>query len=309
MKNKYVRFLIFSFLILRGGDLFAQPINDDCEGAIAINNPRDYCSGTTAFTNVGATPSIVSSVPICLSSNSADVWFSFRAVATDVRITIQGAISPTGVGTLVRPEAALYGGADCTSLSELASTCDPRSVNIINVYKGGITPGEVYYIRVQGANNRKGTFKLCVVNYNPPANITSDCPTSAMLCDKSTISVASVTGGGTNTRELDDATCFLSPNGPRTNLESNSTWFKWTCLQSGTLTFTITPTKLDDDIDFAIYELPNGVSNCTGKSLLRCMASGEGGGPANRPCVPFFGPTGLRDGETDISEPSGCATP
>jgi gliding motility-associated-like protein len=303
MKNKYLRFLLFSFLILRGGDLLAQPINDNCDNATVISNPRNYCSGATAFTNVGATTSV-----ICLSSNSSDVWFSFRAVATDVRVTIQGAISPTGVGTLTRPEAAIYSGADCTSLSEIASTCDPSGVNIINVYKGGITPGEVYYIRVQGGNNRKGTFKLCIVNYNPPANITSDCPTSAMLCDKSTISVASVTGGGTNTKELDDATCFISANSTqRTNLESNSTWFKWTCLQSGTLTFTITPTKLDDDIDFAIYELPNGVGNCTGKSLLRCMASGEGGGSVINPCTPFFGPTGLRVGETDIAEPSGCA--
>ncbi len=304
MKNKYVRFLIFCALILRGATLLAQPINDNCETAVEIANPRDYCSGTTAFTNVGATPSVVTSVPICLSANSADVWFSFRAVATDVRITVQGAISPTGVGTLVRPEAALYGGVDCATLSELTSTCDPSGVNIINVYKGGIVPGEVYYVRVQGGGNRKGTFKLCMVNYNPPANITSDCPTSAMLCDKSTISIASVIGGGVNTKELDDATCFISPNGPRVDLESNSTWFKWTCLQSGTLTFIITPTKLDDDIDFAIYELPNGVTNCTGKTLLRCMASGEGGIPA---CVPFFGPTGLRDGETDIAEASGCA--
>jgi gliding motility-associated-like protein len=298
MKNKYVRFLAFCLFILRGLAVFAQPINDNCETAISIADPRNYCSGATAFTNVGATTSTVSSVPACSSPNGADVWFSFRAVATDVRITIQGAIASAGVGTLVRPEAALFSGADCATLSEIASKCDATSVNIIDVYKGSITPGEVYYIRVQGAGGRKGTFKLCMVNYNAPANITSDCPTSAMLCDKSTISVASVTGSGTNTKELDDATCF----GGGTNLESNSTWFKWTCLQSGTLSFSIIPTNLTDDMDFAVYELPNGVSNCTGKILVRCMASGTTNGNT---CA-LLGATGLRDSDTDIAEPSGC---
>jgi gliding motility-associated-like protein len=301
MKNKYFRFLIFSFLILMGADVLAQPLNDNCANAITIADPRNYCSGSTAFTNVGATTSTVSSVSSCFSANGADVWFAFRAVATDVRVTIQGAIGGAGVGTLVRPEAAIFTGADCDNLGEIVARCDVGGVNTIDVYKGAITPGEVYYIRVQGNNNRKGTFKLCIVNYNAPANITSDCPSSAMLCDKSTISVASVTGAGTNTRELDDATCFAS-GGFTTNLESNSTWFKWTCLQSGTLSFTITPTNLTDDMDFAVYELPNGVSNCTGKLLQRCMASGTTNGNA---CA-LLGETGLRDGETDVSEPSGC---
>ncbi len=301
MKYKFYKYIIISLLILRGAILIAQPLNDNCDSAIEIANPRNFCSSSGQFTNVGATTSTVSSVSFCLSPNGGDVWFSFRAVATDVRVSIQGATASAPTGTLVRPEAAIYTGVDCATISETAYKCDASGVNIIEVYKGGITPGELYYIRVQGAGGRRGTFKLCIVNYNAPANITSDCPTSAMLCDKSTISVASVTGAGTNVKELDDATCFYS-SGTTTNLESNSTWFKWTCLQSGTLSFTITPTNLDDDMDFAVYELPNGVNNCTGKILQRCMASGTNAGGT---CA-LLGATGLRDSETDIAEPSGC---
>jgi gliding motility-associated-like protein len=296
MRFLYPKFLLFIALILRGITAVAQPINDNCTGAVEISNPRNYCSGSSAFTNVGATTSTVLSVSSCISASGADVWFSFRALATDVRVTIQGATALAATGTLRSPEAAIYSGADCSALSELACQSDPRSSNVIELYKGGLIPGERYYIRVQGAAKRTGTFKLCMVNYNPPANITSDCPTSSVLCDKSTFGVANVKGGGTNTKELDDATCFGAQN-----IETNSTWFKWTCQQSGTLSFTITPTFLDDDIDFAVYELPNGLNNCTGKKLLRCMAAGE----TVNGCK-LFGPTGLRDGETDISEPSGC---
>jgi gliding motility-associated-like protein len=302
MRCFYLKFLFFFALILSGAMAVAQPINDNCIGAIEISNPRNYCSNAGAFTNVGATTSTVLSVSSCFSANGGDVWFAFQALATDVRVTVQGATALAATGTLRNPEAGIYSGADCSALSELACQSDPRSSNVIEVYKGGLTPGERYYIRVQGGAKRTGTFKLCMINYNPPANITSDCPTSSVLCDKSGFSVALVSGGGTNKTELDDASCFITNGGQRTNLETNSTWFKWTCLQSGTLSFTITPTFLDDDIDFAVYELPNGLNNCTGKKLLRCMAAGEtvGGG------CKLFGPTGLRDGESDIAEASGC---
>jgi gliding motility-associated-like protein len=288
--------IIFLVLMLKGTTIYGQvPINDNCSTAIEISNPRNYCSNNAAFTNVGATVSNIADVSSCLSANGADVWFTFRALATDVRITIQGATADAPTGTLRTPETSLYSN-DCSKLLGLSCKNDPQSLNVIELYQGGLNPGERYYIRVQGKDGKKGTFKLCIVNYNPPANITSDCPSSSVLCDKSTFGVANVVGGGTNNKELDDATCFGS-----INIETNSTWFKWTCLQNGTLTFTITPTVLDDDIDFALYELPNGLNNCTGKKLVRCMAAGETVGR----CV-LSGPTGLRAGETDIAEPSGC---
>ena len=302
MKNISIQLFIFISMLLRGDILLAQPANNECINAIEIRDPRNYCSRSAEFTNVSATLSTVSAVSFCLSPNGADVWFSFRALATDVRATIQGATADAPTGTLRRPEAELFTGADCATMTSAgACVSDVSSRNVVELYKGALIVGEIYYIRVQAANSQTGTFKLCLINYNPPANITSDCPTSALLCDKDPFAVASVTGAGTNTRELDDATCFHS-SGSVTNLESNSTWFKWTCLQSGTLTFTITPTKLDDDIDFAVYELPNGTNDCAGKILQRCMASGTTAGAG---CA-LLGPTGLRDGETDIAEPSGC---
>ncbi len=301
MKNFHIRFFLFTCLILRGGFLFAQvPANNECEGAINLPNVRGYCSSNGAFTNLGATPSTVASVS-CFSTNGADVWFKFTAIATDVRIAIVGATPTVPGGTLRRPEVAIYNGTSCTDKSELRCQRDVTGVNTVELYIGGIFPGSTYYIRVQGTNAGTGTFRMCVNNYNPPANISSDCPTSASLCDKSPFSVQSVVGAGVNTREMDGASCFISGGGSGTNIETNSTWFKWTCLQSGTLTFTITPTNLDDDIDFIVYEMYNGIQDCNSRTIVRCMATGETPGVCK-----IHGPTGLRDGETDISEPSGC---
>jgi gliding motility-associated-like protein len=296
MRFFYIKYALYFALILRGVTAVAQPLNDNCATATQIANPRNYCSNNAAFTNVGATSVFIASSTSCMSPNGADVWFSFLALATDVRVTVQGATASAPTGTLRRPEVAFYSGTDCATLGETACQADTRSLNVVELYKGGLTPGERYFIRVQGNAGGRGTFKLCMINFNPPASITSDCPSSSVLCDKSTFAVANVVGGGTNTRELDDATCFGA-----INIETNSTWFKWTCLQSGSLTFTITPTVLADDIDFALYELPNGVNNCTGKRLVRCMAAGETIGR----CI-LSGPTGLREGESDIAEPSGC---
>ncbi|MEY4904991.1 MAG: hypothetical protein RLZZ292_2806 [Bacteroidota bacterium] len=126
-----------------------------------------------------------------------------------------------------------------------------------------------------------------------------DCKTAKLLCNKANIFQIAQSGGGEDPTEANDATCFF--NGAPTNIEITSAWFKWTCETSGTLTFSISPTKQDDDVDFALYELPNGVSDCSQKQVLRCMAAGENFFPS--PCM---GPTGLKEGEMDVTESIGC---
>jgi gliding motility-associated-like protein len=121
------------------------------------------------------------------------------------------------------------------------------------------------------------------------------------LCDKSPFVVQNVTGAGNNNLEMEDAQCF--DNGAPGINESNSTWFVWTCAASGTLEFSLSPLNLPDDLDFVVYRLPNGIGNCDGKQLLRCMASGEGP-PYPSPCL---GPTGLRAGDPDVNEDAGCS--
>jgi hypothetical protein len=277
---------------------WAQPSNDDCTAPILIPDVLNFCSPVGAYTNVGATPSAYGA-PTCFGSTQNDVWFAFTPQATDVTITVRGATAQATGGTLQDPQIALYFGTCGGTINQLGCENSTGNSNIAELYEGGLFVGSTYLIRIQAPAGQTGTFQICINNYNPPVDPKSDCPQAAILCDKSPFVVQNVTGAGSNTSEIVDATCFS--NGAPGNWESNSTWFVWTCSQAGSLEFTLTPLNPTDDLDFVVYRLPNGIGNCTGKQVLRCMASGDFNFPS--PCM---GPTGLQAGDPDISEDAGC---
>ncbi len=299
------RFTLSFFILLfwcRSGLLLAQPVNDECTGAINIADVTNFCSAVGAFSNVNATPTNLAA-PICWPNVSNDVWFRFTANATDVTITIKGQTPSQPGGTLQRPQVAIYlnTSPNCQTgtFNQLECKAAVGGANIVEAYQGGLFVGTSYLIRVQGSNS--GTFQICIDNYNPPVVPTGDCATASLLCDKSPFSVQQLIGAGANNQELDNVPCFVG--GAPANNESNSTWFKWICSKSGTLTFTLTPLNITDDLDFVLYRLPNGINNCNGKVIERCMAAGSDPAVCPTPCC---GPTGLRPSSSDISEPPGC---
>lgn len=290
-------FFLFSLLVV---GLSAQPINDECEDAILIQDVTNWCSNVAEFTNVDATESGFGPAT-CFSEAGNDVWFTFTPIATDVTITIIGNTSQGSGGSLNQPEVALYQG-DCNgTINEEQCETDVANNDVIELYKGGLVVGLPYLIRVQGRNDNTGTFQICINNYNPPVNPGSDCFTEAVLCNKEPFVVQQVIGAGSDPSEANDADCL---NGFGGNVESNSTWFAWTAASDGTLTFVLTPLNPADDLDFVLYELPNGPLDCDDKTVLRCMASGDFSFPSN--CM---GPTGLDDDNTDFSEAPGCSDP
>jgi gliding motility-associated-like protein len=289
--------LTLSITLLAFSFLLSQVVNDECDTAISVL--ANGCSEVGEYTVVDATPSGFGAAP-CMTNVSHDVWFSFVAVAPDATITVIGNSGAGGGGTLSAPEIALYSGNCGGTINQ--EQCETNTANngILELYKGGLTVGQTYYIRVDGRNNVTGTFELCVANYNPPVNPGSDCDGAqegAFLCDKSSFVVPSISGAGNDADEISDS-CLGGFGG---NSESNSTWFKWTCDVTGPLTFTLAPTNLADDLDFVVYELPNGVDNCGGKIVRKCMAAGDSTFPS--PCM---GPTGLRTSANGDTEEPGC---
>ncbi len=292
MTNIYLRAFLAFLPLFFAFFAFGQ-INDECANAIAIADPENFCSAVGAGTNLNATES---NVPpsACSLTNPQDVWFSFVAIASEATVTIRGNTFDTPGGTLQLPRVTLYSGT-CGVLTELACQVDPGfNNNIVELVAAGLTPGETYYFRVDGVF--PGTFQYCLRNYFFGGTLSGDCPTAVVLCNKESFNVAAVAGPGSNPNEMDDAPCFGG-----FFAESNSTWYVFTAANNGTLEFTLTPNNATDDIDFIVYRLPNGVGNCAGKVVLRCMAAGDFGLPS--PCM---GPTGLRASSTDLSEQSGC---
>ena len=286
--------IVLSFIPLLA---WAQPLNDECLGAQFLSNVTNYCSPVDAFSTVGATVSSIGTTTCFpFDQQGGDVWFSFIAQATDVSVTVIGQIPGNPGGTLEDPQFVIYAG-NCANLTEIQCASDAFDANIAETFAGPLVVGETYYIRVGARNGNQGTFQLCVNNFNEVPEPDSDCPTGVVLCDKSPFTVESLVGDGNLTNELPPDICI--------GQEFSSAWYKWTCKDAGTLTFTLTPNNPTDDLDFAVFELPD-FDNCSNKILLRCMASGENVGAPFSEWEPCTGPTGLNEASTDIVENPGC---
>lgn len=135
------------------------------------------------------------------------------------------------------------------------------------------------------------------------AQSNADCATAKDICKKAVYHIDKTGGAGSNDHEADFVACFMNSENFG-NAEENSTWIKFEIAKSGTLTFAITPHRLDDDIDFVVFKLPDD-GNCDNKQIVRCMAAGDAAELAfSSACM---GETGLRNGEKDTSEDAGCS--
>ena len=279
-----MRFLVFFLTFM--SNAYGQ--GDDCLSATYLPNVSNFCSTGSNFTNVGATTGLTS-LPACWPITATqDVWFQFIATGTDVLISVNG--SGSG-GSMIAPNIALYNG-NCSLLFELG--CSPGIVGngSTQLYEGALAPGTTYLIRVSSLPSNQGSFILCANCYTPNLNPGADCGGAAYLCNQNSVSVASLNGGGINNDEPEPGTC-LDVWGPD---EGNSSWFRWTCQTSGTLTFDITPINANDDIDFILYQL-SGTDACGPRTPIRCNSSS---------CLNTTGSTGLNLVDLDIDEWPNC---
>lgn len=306
-----MKYLYAILLTLAGLPLLAQPANDECATATALPEQMSYCSGTAAFTTIDATASLdVNDYPICLDERDQlrDVWFSFTALENSVNISVTGNVDGTPGGSLNAPQFALLSG-NCDGLENEGCRSPFRDPQTGQVLNGGniiftqLIAGETYYILVGARFGNSGTFRLCVDQFDAVPEPDSDCVTGVILCDKSSFSVDFLQGSGDVQDDILSAniSCGANP------VEFNSAWYKWTCDEPGDLGFTITPlgAAFNEDIDFVVFEFPSGLDECTDKTVLRQMFSGEtsGNGAGNIPCL---GETGLSDAAGDTSENCGC---
>ncbi|MEJ6982112.1 PKD domain-containing protein [Pedobacter sp. P351] len=293
MKYVCLLALVFLSIIVRA----QQHPNDECSTAIVLNNIRNYCSADAQFTTVNATESGLPAAPNWPGAGK-DIWLKFTAIAYDINISVSGNVTGGGStgGTLQSPLVALYSTPDCQNFSTIVGNMSSAN-NAATFYKGGLTIGGEYYIRISSSNST-GTFKLCVNNYNPILKPGQDCSTAAVLCSRTSFTELNVTGAGINNHEA-AGTCL--------GTEANSAWYKWTAENNGTLAFTITPTVSNDDIDWILYDLGiiGNCGNVTAANAIRCAA---GHGVDNSGCrnEALYYKTGLNMTETDFNEAGGC---
>lgn len=276
----------------------AQPLNDDCTTAINIPSIDKYCSGELEFNNFNATPDPgldqQGTGAGCFQQHLNSVWFTFIPREPAVALSIFSSTTTAEAGM------SIYEGNCNTGLSLF--DCSTGNTPDDELVITGMTIGQLYYLLIE-SDASDFSFTLCIDDFIAPLSPESDCPDAVVLCDKSDFSIEQLLGEGSITNEL-TGDCV----GPGQEFESASAWYVWTCDQSGTLEFTITPGNTSsavEDIDFIVYELPGGLNDCAGRISRRCMFSGQSGGPNDSNCL---GPTGLRAGETDTDETAGCTT-
>ena len=303
MTKTLFNIFIFSIALLLPSLAYAQPLNDECFGAIRLDNVANFCSTPGAFVNSGATASAEARPDCWPDDGYVDVWYSFVAQGNSATISISGNTTPVAGGTLSRPELALYNGNCQAGLVEIECSSDNVGDNYAEMFVFGLVPGGVYYIRASARQASIGTFQLCLNSFNEVPEPSGDCNTGVLLCDKSSFSVDFLIGGGNDVNELEGASCLVNCGGSE---ETASTWYKWTCKDPGTLGFSLTPNNPNDDLDFIVYELPGGINNCATKEELVCMASGENVGQPISEWAACTGATGLSLTDPDQSETCGC---
>jgi gliding motility-associated-like protein len=289
----FFKFIAIAFFVIIVSNKQIRAQGDDCGSAVKLSNVVKYCSADAQFTNVNYTASIWPTATCWPADADNDAWFYFTAIGTDVQISVTGGGSK---GTIKKPNIELQRG-NCTTLSSLACSAQ-NTTNATSLYKGSLAIGTIYLIRVSTNDANRGTFTLCVSNYTPTVNPGADCDGAVKLCDKSQVFVAGLSGGGKNNQEIESTSCFKSTD-PATLIEANSSWFRWTCEKSGTLTFDIAPIDPTNDIDFILYELA-GTDVCGSRTIVRCDATS---------CPVTKGIVGLNMTETDVSEPINCPNP
>lgn len=295
-----VKFLVLGFVLSLFSVGNTQVVNDECRYATNIPDVANYCSGDAEFTNIGAQSDPVFSHPCVSLGFKNGVWFSFTPRKAGILAKVFG--SGNG-GTIKNPKILIF--EDCNTFK----SCSPgNTTDYDELLDVDFTIGQVYYLMVESPIGSEGTFKLCIEEFSPIPFPESDCKSAVVLCDKSPFAVQNLTGTGDDKNEIEAGNCIES--------ETQSVWYKWTCDTAGTLTFTLTPNDFINyqtvsiDLDFALYELPNGIDDCSNKKLLRCMASGAN--LLNNSPAPLSqwsgcnGPTGLLLGDPDISETAGC---
>ncbi len=266
----------------------ASPANDlPCNATLLPLNVNQ--SGVNSCSGGASEPAS----PSCWSGGSLNtVWYRVVVPASgSIRIR-------TTTGTLTNTQIALYSGS-CSSLSLVACNddapaCGTSSYRNSELTATGLTPGQSYFIRVDGYNSLTGAFDIMAVDNTIgfPPSMGQECLNPSPVCSQ-TILVGNpgyqaygnrcdFPGGGSN--------CLNSG-------ERGSAWYSIPITSNGTLTFDIIPNDWpgisgpvgsETDYDFAVWKIAgSGATSC---------ASIAGGATPVRCNYNYLGVTGLNSG-------------
>ena len=170
MKNKLYNLLLIATLFI-SSNMFAQPANDNCAGAInlPIGAVPPCGTGTQSSTNTIVSGTITTATPGnpyiyqtgCTGASTAqafpanDVWYKYVATGYDANITV--------TSTFANPNISVYAGS-CASLGGGVGGCATGTGGSATLLVQQMVIGTTYYIQVSGGTGQTGTFNLSINN-------------------------------------------------------------------------------------------------------------------------------------------------
>lgn len=253
--------------------VFAQPVNDNPCGAIALT-PNVSCSNTLA-TNASATATPGIPAPGCGSYVGADVWFTVTVPASG-----QITVATSSSGGLGNTGMAFYTAPACGGPFSLVS-CNDDILIIFNLYSRLVyngTPGTVIYVRVWRYNSTNGnTFNICATAPPPP-------PSNNDPCGAIPVPVTANCSYGSYTNVNATNSSTTPAPGCGSFAGSLDVWFSFVVPASGIAIIESTAGTLTDGA-MALYS----ASACNGTfSLVQCD---DDNGPGTMPFLSFTGLT------------------
>ena len=210
--------------------LCTAPVNDNCNGAIALGSISNAtCIGSQMSNTFCATPSSVQ--PTCYSAYNTlnDVWYSFTPIDGDIEMTLSAA-SSSDIGV------AVYSGS-CGNLSSMF--CSPNASSAGGTVIEGLNAGTTYYLQFFSLQNASGAFSFCLSNptcSTPIAASVSNITDSGAFLQWTSLNatgafdiLVTTTNLGTdiNSQNITNATIYAVPftASPLSNLSQNTTYY------------------------------------------------------------------------------------
>jgi hypothetical protein len=218
-------------------------------------------------------------VPGCwVGGGSSSVWYKFSATSTGSTRVV---IFPESIGST---QVALYSGS-CSGLNLIGCStseeveCQNPSPMFSQLEASGLTPGQTYFLRVDGQNGDQGTFRVRVNSWlNANVINSQDCSGAIQLCGETARAAdPGLQGIG--------AQCDFDGTNNCTGGEKNSIWYKVKISANGRFRMILTPNDGDanscggeTDYDYLIWKTSgsgpttdcDGITADPGQGLLAC---------------------------------------
>lgn len=184
------------------GTFYSAPANDNWVNATVLTHGTT-CTNTSG-TTVGATQSVAATP--CNGNPDDDVWYSFVASATDVKVELSGVTQVVGSSNDMYFQVLSGNWGSLTSL-----LCRDPNTGVVS----GLTVGQTYYIRVYTYGTGNGnTFSICLTSLSPAPG----CPTLSSPANNASVSGALPTLSWSSATNASSYDIYLDGNTTPTTL-------------------------------------------------------------------------------------------